>query len=533
MKKVIILELILLLTLSVAATGAGVLADLKDQKFPADTKAYPGDIIRPQICPTDSNWVSFMIVVGFRTQLYITNTATLDERRITPRGDQNHEDDAVVQEVNDRDLAWRPVKSEDGKIWAAFISNAPGFESLYLYEINSNKYYSLRCWDDSLGLGRKMTPSWSPDGRCLSYTSTHSGDADIYVIRDMDDVLANPSDPKYSREPYHHSLVSDEGSQLGGIWCPAPGSGFLAYMHLSADENAQIYEVRIYDPRHERFYAFEKQETGMAYFAPSWSPSGRHLAYYQDQTPGSLLSGDLTMRYDSLSQEKFGLGVASIAYRKDNDSLVVTPNRGGKTKKLDIIDVAPNRGLPYAGPAWLSDGKHLLVSRFDEQEYHPLGIIATHHWIRKLQINLWLGSLAGVFNYPYPSDMSIVGDRVTFTFMQEQKRMLATATIELKSRSEPYEYLDITKERQKWWDNWSVGKRGGGLGVWLSGPVVGPNLGINTRGGLIGAGGAVLVYLLTKGGKGTVINGTERDWTPPGFPSLQKRHGGLSIKLAL
>ena len=117
MKNAMFLKMIMLLIISTAAASAGVQADLKDQRFPADTKAYPGDIIRPQICPTDSNWVSFMIVVGFRTQLYITNTATLDERRITPRSDQDLEDDVVVQQVNDRDLAWRPVKSEDGKIW--------------------------------------------------------------------------------------------------------------------------------------------------------------------------------------------------------------------------------------------------------------------------------------------------------------------------------------------------------------------------------------------------------------------------------
>lgn len=530
MKKVMFLELILLLMLSTAAASAGVLADLKDQRFPADTKAYTGDIIRPQICPSDSNWVSFMVVAGFRTQLYITNTATLDERRITPRSDQDLEDDVVIQVVNDRDLAWRPVKSEDGKVWAAFVSNASGVESIYLYEVNSKKYYPLKCWDDSLGLGRKMSPSWSPDGKCLSYTSTHSGDADIYIIRDMDNVLAHPSDPKYSREPYHHSLVSDEGAQLGGIWCPAPGSGFLAYMHLSADKNAQTYQVRVYDPRHERFYAFEKQEKGTAYFAPSWSPSGRHLAFYQDRTPGSSPLGGLTERYDSLFQDKFSLGVASIAYRKQNDSLVVTPNRGGRKKKLNIIDVAPNRDLPYAGPAWLSDGKHLLVSRFDEHEYHSLVIIATHHWIKELQMKLWLGSLAGVFNYPYPSDMSIVGDKVTFTFSQEQKRMLATATIGLKGRSEPYEFLDVTKGRQKWWDAWSIGKKGGGLGKWLTEPVVGPNLVINTRGALLSAGGAVLAAVLL-GGEASPPPPT-RDWTPPNFPSLQKKRGGFSIKLA-
>gem|GEM_PF-5883825 len=529
MKKAIFLEIIVLLILCAATASAGVQADLKNQRFPADTKTHSGDIIRPQICPSDSNWVSFMIVVGFRTQLYIANTATLDERRITPRGDQDLEDDVVVHDVNDRDLAWRPVKSEDGKIWAAFVSNASGIESIYLYEVNSDEYYSLRCWDDSLGLGRKMTPSWSPDGKCLSYTSTHTGDADIYVIRDMNNVLTNPSDPKYSREPFHHSLVSDEGSQLGGTWCPAPGSGFLAYMHLSADKNAQIYQVRVYDPRHERFYAFEKQETGMAYFAPNWSPSGRHLAYYQDRTPGALPLGDLTERRDSPFQDKFGLGVASIAYRKENDSLVVTPNKGGRNKTLDIIDVAPNRDLTYAGPAWLSDSKHLLVSRFDEQEYHSLVIIATHHWINKLQMEFWLGSLAGQFDYPYPSDMSIVGDQVTFTFAQEQKRMLATAAIELKSRSEPYEFLDITKGRQVWWDAWSIGEE---ADSWLTRPVVGPNLIVNTGAGLIGVGGAVLVAVLLGGGEEPSPIVHNRDWTPPDFPSPQKNHGGISIRLA-
>ena len=55
MKKAAIPTMLLLVILFAAAAQGGVMAELKDQRLSADTRGYPGDILRPRICPSDSN----------------------------------------------------------------------------------------------------------------------------------------------------------------------------------------------------------------------------------------------------------------------------------------------------------------------------------------------------------------------------------------------------------------------------------------------------------------------------------------------
>lgn len=533
MRRLILLYVVLLQLAMTAGSRAGIVAELLEQQFPADSKEYGGDIHRPRICPVDSNWVAFEVHSQDQTKLYIYNAETRKPHQLEPRvseGDIN--DDIIARQRIDRDLAWRPAVTKDGGIWAVFVSNVTGAQDLYLFEVKSGKYYLLLNAEDSLGTGKRMRPSWSPDGRCLTYTSTHRGNADIFILRNMEEVLLDPLQPEVSGK--HAPLVTDaagKGNQFGAVWCPAPNAGYIAYVHQPEGEGR--VDIRVWDPRSEpgRYYTLDGADPEMQYFSPSWSPSGTSIAFYQGPVGGTTFTEDLGAVGDTFWSDSYGVGFAGIQTR--GDSLVIRPKSGGTRQVVNIIDVVPNRDR-YLGPAWLADDKNLLLSIYDEPNENPFGIVNTYLWVKTMPRNYWLGSFTGSFGSP--SDMSVVRDRIAFTFSQEQKQTLMTARLKLRQPPEPYENLLIDTKRQQWWSDYSRETKAGFFkkaGRFFLKPIAGPDLVIN-RGIVPVSAGVVLLAMAIGGGDDggkTPPLPPSRDWTPPDFPTSVSIAKGFKIRL--
>ncbi|TKB47820.1 Tol-Pal system protein TolB [Ferrimonas sediminicola] len=106
-----------------------------------------------------------------------------------------------------------------------------------------------------------MSPSWSPDGRKLSYVSFENGRSEIYI----QDLYTQKRD----------RLTSFEGINGSPSWSP---DGSQMAMSLSKDGNPEIYVIDIATKRLRRItnhYAIDTE--------PSWHPDGKSLVFTSER----------------------------------------------------------------------------------------------------------------------------------------------------------------------------------------------------------------------------------------------------------
>jgi hypothetical protein len=452
---------------------------------------------------------------------------TGERRRIDPAvvADSAVETDSLGSSMI-QDLSWRPVSS-NGQIWAAYVRDSSGIQDIFLYEVLSGRHYCLICVD-SLVDGESLiiwgTPSWSPDGQCLTFSAAIDGDAGIYIVRDMDGILKNPEQLEYT--PSHVMLIDDEGSQFGAAWCPAPGSGFLVYTD-QRNEKARL-RIRMFDPLTSKSFDLLKIDTTINYFAPTWNAGGNRIAFYRHGNEDGALS-----RFSGPAYGKLEVGIASVDILQD--SVVLSPLQHRNLDTPGIVEVLPNYDR-LLGPAWLLGGKHLVVSTEEEPKSTRLRVVSLPEWeAGEAEYDFWLRGFGGD-RYDYPRDLNIVNRNIAFTFEKISKKYLLVGQMvpSLKLVIAP-EYIDIPGNRRTWWKAYAAGGqvRTGflnKLGDFLWSPIAGPDIGIN-KGIVPVAGGVALLIALMGGGGDDVPESTPRDWTPPEFPDPRKAKPGFRITI--
>lgn len=487
--------------------------------FDDDDPDIQGEIISPQICPADSNWISFEVESRFEIKLFVYNADTKERLEIeSARPSSSPFGGGVSTVAQNRDLAWRPSIAADGKIWLAFVGNGTGNMQLYLMNLTDREAIELPSPRDEMGSALEREPAWSPDGKVLTYRSNVNENLDIFVIRDMDDVLKSPRD---TLVVIHDELVNGSGEEFGGVWCPAPKSGWLAYNYLDRSKQ-KTSEIRIYDPRTTRHYRFIGRDTTLNYFAPSWHPSGKRIAYLQYRQDQEPLGADELIP----EGQEYYLGIVDVSGAVD--SLALRPVMGGVTgAETGLAEIAKNP-RDSRGPAWLPDGRNLLVPFRDETIKNPMRVINPLRWKRGLHRSSWMEDFAPRYPFDFSLDIQIVRRNLVFTYARGQSRWLVMGALQPRdSYNEPLTYLYSAPDRQVWWDAW-VEREKPRAGGWIMRPILGmPDLLFNRHGLLIVEGVAVAAFVLA-GGETTPP--TPRNWTPPDFPgSASKRPGIFTI----
>lgn len=524
---------ILILTVLIAALlsnygKAETIAEFDPERFIiVDSLGVNGDIARPQICPFDSTWLAYEIHRDGRIQLVVYNTATGQYRLVNPA--PIHDSVALSQSFEyslNRDLAWRPVPSED-KLWAAYVSGNPGGDRILLYDALSDRSFPLVQYEIAeSGSAFEIwgAPDWSSDGACLTYSAKAADDADIYIIRGMDEIL---SDRKKKGVILNGTpLIAGTGNQFGPRWCPVHGSGYLAYTEQGGEEPG--FRIKAYDILISRAFGLSEIDTTLDYFSPTWNAGGNRLSFYRyDRSAGPLT------RYNYPLDAKFEVGVATVS--AFGDSLTLIPQCGGYQGKGCIVEVAPNLDK-LLGPVWLPGGRHLVVSGYDEARPTRLWVISLPEWeAGETERDYWLRGFGGG-RFDFPRDLNIVNRNVSFTYKSGLRNYLLTGRIipSIKLISRP-EYLEVEANRRQWWGKYAAGSESSGgnfltkAGDFLWAPIAGPDIGINKRIVPIAGGAVLLAVLLSRGDEDS--GEKPRDWSPPQFPDNGKVAPGIRVNI--
>jgi Tol biopolymer transport system component len=154
--------------------------------------------------------------------------------------------------------------SPDGS-WLALWASSPT-EDLLLIRPDGSELRQLT--DD---LARDRTPSWSPDGRRILFTSNRSGSSEAWTIRPDGSGLTQLT--QIQNQPVIEPFWSPDGQHIG----------FNSFGHGTA-----LLDLL---PPHARPRVLPRVEDGNAFAATAWSGDGRFLAGVLQRPDGSSIPG--------------------------------------------------------------------------------------------------------------------------------------------------------------------------------------------------------------------------------------------------
>jgi TolB protein len=226
----------------------------------------------------------------------------------------------------------------------AFVAKTKEGQELYVIDYDGEGLRQVTR-DRSIAL----SPSWSPDGEAILYTSFKKGSVGVYWIRPD-----GGSGGVVSLEP---------GLNTAAAWS---GDGRRIAMSLSKDGNSEIYTVRRDATSLTRLTNNRAIDT-----APTWSPDGRQIAFTSDRTGAPQI---FVMDSDGANSRR-------VTFEGDyNDSPAWAPlpddpriayaartNTGFDIYLLDVASGATaavtTGDAVYEDPTWGPDARHLAASR--------------------------------------------------------------------------------------------------------------------------------------------------------------------------
>ncbi|MBT3192717.1 MAG: hypothetical protein HN341_09210 [Verrucomicrobia bacterium] len=192
-----------------------------------------------------------------------------------------------------------------------------------------------------------LSPTWSPRGDSLFYTSFHRGFPDIYQVR-----LATG---KRAR------VVSYPGINAGADVSPDGKSLALA---LSKDGNPELY---VRDLRSGRLTRLTKTRFA-AEASPSWSPDGRQIAFVSDSTGSPHIyvvssSGGKAKRITFRGNE-------NVSPDWGADGRIAYSSRRSGRYHICVLDPKTRietqmtaEHVDHENPSWAPDGRHIAYTR--------------------------------------------------------------------------------------------------------------------------------------------------------------------------
>ncbi|MBN1536082.1 MAG: PD40 domain-containing protein [Anaerolineales bacterium] len=238
-----------------------------------------------------------------------------------------------------------PAISADGK-YLAFASNRNGFWDLYQLELGSGVIVQLTNTTEY-----DASPSWSPDGRWLSYESyvtdpaTNTSNLEIF-IREI--TASNPE----TQTPIR--LTDDPGADYSPAWSPV-GRQIAFVSTRDGDEEIWIANLDSTNNRYQKISLNELARDNH----PAWSPDGQYLAWstYIDGVQNIVVS-DRTQPADPPRAIGGGSWAAWDVYSKSLAVILESPNQtyltGYQSDSSQMILPMIHLRNPASGITWMN-----------------------------------------------------------------------------------------------------------------------------------------------------------------------------------
>jgi hypothetical protein len=172
--------------------------------------------------------------------------------------------------------------------------------------------------------------AWSPDGRAIVFTSSRSGDGDLYLVQTAPG--ASTSTPWLDTPPVR--LTAEEsGAELYASW--SHDSEQIVYV-TRGPQGDHIWRVAREGGAPRQLTAWPGSQ-----ILPRYSPVDRMIAFYANRE------------------------------RKERFDLYLLSDTAGASPVLLASDVLPNS----TGPAWTPDGRSVVYTARDDEAFNPICVV--------------------------------------------------------------------------------------------------------------------------------------------------------------
>jgi hypothetical protein len=268
----------------------------------------------PEASPSDPDIVAYTRREGNRRYLHLHHVVTGEDQRIVrqtrreqvvsgrlrsitrPQAEQIMREAGLDTSYFEGDFSWRPVLDQFGYQWFAFVATQAGRTQLHLGYVASGE--SLRSVVFPVSYGTVVTnPVFSPDGNALAF----SVDGQLYLEKDIGRVIRKRDfrgmEPRRLTSQANGSFFpswSSDGRLIAFQSRPSEGrrSGYASVFVIDTEN---IPEGRL--PTAHRVSVDDEEEGIMRHhMLPSWAPSGRILAWYENTEKPKDATADNTIR---------------------------------------------------------------------------------------------------------------------------------------------------------------------------------------------------------------------------------------------
>ncbi len=235
-----------------------------------------------------------------------------------------------------------------------FLSNENGYKEIF--SVDFDGYNPTQMTHDRT---LNLTPSWSPDGKWVVYTSYGTNNPDLVMI---DAVGKKPK----------RTLLRLGGLNAAPSWSPVDNRLTLV---LSKDENSEIYILEN-NRKLRRLTRHFNIDT-----SPSWSPDGKRIVFTSDR---SGTGAPQIYIMDASKGDKGGVKRISFgssyndnpAWSPDGDKIAYTA-RVGRRFQIKIYDMKTQTSTVFTKtrgnneqPSWSPDGRFIAYRHSEGSDTH-------------------------------------------------------------------------------------------------------------------------------------------------------------------
>lgn len=238
-----------------------------------------------------------------------------------------------------------PSRSPDGK-WVAFSSDRDGNWEIYVANADSGtlQRMTFNTW------ATEVNPVWSPNGKQLVYESIRNGNWDLYTM----DVVTGEEG----------RLTTSPGSDINAFW--SPDSSKILFQS-NRDGITQIYEIDMASKVDRKVSQGQAEDTD-----PAYGPDGSRMIYLsKSPTTGNAIvtiAGVDGSNPVQISDET--RNAAGMVWSKDGGRIVFQTESADKSTSDLVLyevetglsrDLTANSGRNYA-PTWICDSSDVAFT---------------------------------------------------------------------------------------------------------------------------------------------------------------------------